>query len=165
MLSHYQAALAKCMPKYMVSPTVGSHTINVYPRIQPEWADHEREHAYHATTSALKLLPQNPQLYLDMLGIQINSSMVIDGHRFYWVQWFKNHWTNRNHLTIVCFHNADSAALATATAAADPAILKPVQDGVISNCLPPGVRYVQVKLSLDCRCLMRSNQDSRTLLS
>ena len=72
----HQAALEAFTPKETVTISVGRYHAQVYVKVTPDMLDFERSFAFHQTVSALKLLPIDPQLFLDTLGNQLNASVT-----------------------------------------------------------------------------------------
>ena len=115
-----QAALEAFTPKDTITISVGRYQAQVYVKVTPDMYDFERSYAYHQTLSALKkLLPIDPQLLLDTLGNQLNVSMVVDGIKFDWLNYYRKNWCNPAHLTILSFHNSAGTIMNNATAAGD----------------------------------------------
>lgn len=54
----------------------------------------ERCFAFHQTVSAHKLLPIDPQLFLDTLSNQLNISMVVNGIKVDWLNHYPRNWYN-----------------------------------------------------------------------
>mmetsp|Transcript_34260 Transcript_34260/g.74141 ORF Transcript_34260/g.74141 Transcript_34260/m.74141 type:complete len:298 (+) Transcript_34260:318-1211(+) len=159
----HQAALEAFTPKETVTISVGQYHAQVYVKVTPDMLDFERSFAFHQTVSALKLLPIDPQLLLDTLGNQLNVSMVVDGIKFDWLNYYRKNWYNMAHLTLLSFHNSAGTIMNNATIAGNAHVLKPIQDGLLNDCRPPDVRFVRTKLSLDYRPLMHKDQDNHTL--
>ena len=159
----HQSALEAFTPKKTVTISVGRYHAQVYVKVTPDMLDFERSFAFHQTVSALKLLPIDPQLFLDTLGNQLNVSMVVDGIKFDWLNYYRKNWYNMAHLTLLSFHNSAGTIMNNATTVGNAHILKPVQDGLLNDCRPPDVRFVRTKLSLDYRPLMHEDQDNHTL--
>jgi hypothetical protein len=66
-----------------------------------------------------------------------------------WFCLFYDSWFDFSKLTILSFHNVKGDIVPDTTDAGDPAILLPVQDGVLANCRKKIVKFVRVQLMLD----------------
>ena len=145
--------------------TIGRQTTSIYPKVHPLMSIAERAYAYHVTSTALKSLRLAPDVYLDNMGMYLDSNTVVTGLKFDFNEYFDENWTNMDYLTILSFHDTAGAVIANATMANDMAVLKPVQDGVIADCRPGDVRYVRLQLILDFRhlCTAATPSDNTTL--
>jgi hypothetical protein len=74
---------------------------------------------------------------------------MVDGTINNWFRFFYDSWFDFSKLTILSFHNVKGSIVQDTTVVADPAILLPVQDGVLSNCRKKEVKFVRVQLTLD----------------
>ena len=82
---------------------------------------------------------------LEGLGTLANQSTLVDHTSRDFLQYFESNLFNlasASH-TLLGFLDNTGAQMANATTAADPLILKPVQNGVIAKCHPPRVSYAQ----------------------
>jgi hypothetical protein len=115
--------------------------------------------------TALKALRLAPDTYLDHLGMYLDSATTVAGLKFDFNQHFEDNWVNMNHLTILSFHNSAGAVMPDAAIPVDPVVLKPVQDGPVSNCCPGDVRFVRVQLILDfCELCTAAAPTDNTIL-
>lgn len=124
----------------------------------PIW---ERAHAYHVNKTAIMNLNVGVQLQLDTLGSQLNMSSVIDGCKADWLDYYQEHWMDFQHnLTILSFHDSAGRVIPSqnCSTAADPLVLKPIQDGNLDQCRPSDIRFVRVQLSLDFAHLITAPQ-------
>jgi len=62
------------------------------------------------------------------------------------------------------FHNSNGDVINDTTIAADPTILKPIQDGVLANCRSSDVRFVRLQISLDFADLVTLDPPGNTIL-
>jgi hypothetical protein len=68
-------------------------------------------------------------------------------------------------LTILSFHNVKGDIVPDTRDAGDPAILLPIQDGVLANCCKKDVKFVHVQLMLDFSLLVNvTTQAGPTIL-
>jgi hypothetical protein len=74
---------------------------------------------------------------------------MVDGTIKDWFHFFYDSWFDFLRLTILSFHNVKGDIVQDTTDAADPAILLPVQDGILSDCRKKEVKFVCVQLTLD----------------
>jgi hypothetical protein len=136
-------------PRLLVQVRVGPATIGLYPVVNPFMPPHERAHAFHINKTVLAAQNINIRLQLDALGTQLNLSVTVDGTINKLFRFFYDSWFNFSKLTILSFHNVKGNIVQDTMNAADPAILLPVQDGVLSNCCKKEVKFVCVQLTLD----------------
>ena len=122
--------------------TLGKHTVVVYGRIGPNACTAEKAHAFHCDIAALGTVPLDPSVVLDCLSHRLHCGAVVDGSKFDWLSRFQDNWYNWTNLTIVSFHDSSGERINDAAITADPAILKPVQDGDPADCRPADVRFV-----------------------
>jgi hypothetical protein len=113
----------------------------------------ERAHAFHITTTALQSLRLPSDVYLDNLGMYLDSATTVTGLKFDLMDHFHEHWLDMGNLNIISFHNSAGDSMNTATVAGNPTVLKAVQDGNIPDCRPADVRFVRLELILDFRDL------------
>ncbi len=87
-----------------------------------------------APTSSVSLAAQNLdlRLQLDALGTQLNLIVMVDGTINDWFCFFYNSWFDFSKQTILSFHNVKGNIITTTTEAADPAVLLPVINGVLT---------------------------------
>jgi hypothetical protein len=109
----------------------------------------ERAHAYHITTANLQTLRLPADVYIDHLGMHLDSASTVAGLKQDFYQHFHDHWLDMAHLTVISFHDSAGAVLNNSVTVADPSVLKPVQDGPIPQCCPTDVRFVRLELSLE----------------
>ncbi len=124
-------------------------TIGLYPVVDPSMPPHEHAHAFHINKTILAAQNINTRLQLDALGTQFNLSATVDGTINNWFRFFYDSWFDFSKLTILSFHNVKGNIVLDMTDADDPAILLPVQDGVLTNCRKKDVKFVRVQLTLD----------------
>lgn len=137
--------------KETVTVVIGKQTVHLYPRCHPLMPIKERAHAFHITTTALQSLHLPSDVYLDNIGMYLDSATTIAGLKFDFMDHFHEHWLDMHNLSIISFHNSAGVAMDTATVAGDPALLKPVQHGPMPQCCPADVCFVRLELTLDFR--------------
>ncbi len=76
-------------------------------------------------------------------------SATVNGTINNWFRFFYDSWFNFSKLTILSFHNVKGNIVLDTTDAGDPAILLPIQDGVLADCRKKDVKFVHVQLTLD----------------
>jgi hypothetical protein len=143
-------------PRLLVQVRVGPATIGLYPVVNPSMPPHKHTHAFHINKTALAAQNIDIRLQLDALGMQLNLSVTVDGTINNWFRFFYDSWFNFSKLTILSFHNVKGNIVQDTTDAADPAILLPVQDGVLSDCHKKEVKFVRVQLMLDLSPLVNT---------
>jgi hypothetical protein len=136
-----------------VPVVIGKSTVHLYPDVHPLMHIAERAHAFHITTANLQTLRLPSDVYIDHLGMHLDSASTVAGLKHDFYQHFHDHWLDMTHLSVISFHNSAGAVQANAVTVADPSILKPVVDGPVNNCRPADVRFVRLELSLDFRPL------------
>ncbi len=125
------------VPKEEVSVPVGKTHATLYPKLDSSMPIWERAHAYHVNKTAIMNLNVGVQLQLDTLGSQLNMSSVIDGCKADWLDYYQEHWMDFQHnLTILSFHDSAGRVIPSqnCSTAADPLVLKPIQDGNLDQC-------------------------------
>jgi hypothetical protein len=144
---------------------IGDATVHLYPRVDALWPISERDHAFHVNKAALRTIPLPPDIHLEAFGAYMNSSAIVDGIKFNFLEYLKENWFNMNHLTIQSFHDSAGALIANTTTANDPAVLKPVADGPVDDCRRADVRFVRLQLVLDFRelCTAAAATENTTL--
>ena len=152
------------IPQELVSVPVGRLSIKLYPMVQGTWAVHERAHAYQVNISALRSAPIDTRTMLDTLGGQLSSSTTVDGHIEDWLEYFRGHWIDFTKLELMTFHNSNGDVINDTTIAADPTILKPVQNGLLANCRSSDVRFVRLQIALDFADLVTLDPPGNTIL-
>jgi hypothetical protein len=135
-------------PKETINVMIGKQNTNVYPRVQPLWPIEERAYAYHVTKTALQSLHLPTDVYLDNLGMYLDSQTTVAGLKCDFLEYFEDHWLDMGNLTILSFHTSAGAVL-DASIPGDINVLRPVQNGAVANCCPADVRYVRLECVLD----------------
>jgi hypothetical protein len=110
---------------------------------------HERAHAFHINKTVLAAQNIDIRLQLDALGTQFNLSATVDGTINDWFRFFYDSWFDFSKLTILSFHNVKGDIVPDTTDPGDPAILFPVQDGILSDCRKKDIKFDRVQLTLD----------------
>ena len=104
--------------------------------------DKEKGHSLNMITAALWNAQTMPiKAKLEGLGTLSSQSTLVDHTMRDFLQFFEENifdLASANH-TLLGFLDNTGARMANATTAADPHILKPVQNGVIAYCRPPNV--------------------------
>ncbi len=136
-------------PCLLVQVWVGPATIGLYPVIDPSMPPHKRAHAFHINKTALAAQNIDIRLQLDALGTQLNLSATVDGTINNWFHFFYDSWFDFSKLTILSFHNIKGNIVQDTMDAADPAILLPIQDGVLADCHKKEIKFVRIQLMLD----------------
>jgi hypothetical protein len=136
-------------PHLLVQVRVGPATIGLYPVVDPSMPPHECAHTFHINKTTLAAQNIDTWLQLDALGMQLNLSVTVDGTINDWFRLFYDSWFDFSKLTILSFHNVKGNIAPDTTDAGDPAILLPVQDGVLADCRTKDVKFVHVQLMLD----------------
>ena len=152
------------VPRELIPVPIGKLSIKLYPSIEGTWAVHERAHAYQVNVSALRSAPIDTRVMLDTLGSQLSSSTTVDGHIEDWLELFRSHWIDFGNLELMTFHNSNGEVIDDTTIAADPTILKPVQDGALANCRSSDVRFVRIQIALDFADLVTLDPPGNTIL-
>jgi hypothetical protein len=137
------------VPKDTVNVVIGKQSANIYPKIEPMWNVEERAYAFHVASTALKNLHLTAYVYVDAMGVFLDSQTVVASLKADFYNHFEDHWLDFAHLQILSFHNTAGGSVAGATIPADTSVLKPVQNGVIADCHPADVHYVRVQLTLN----------------
>jgi hypothetical protein len=142
----YKMGIAPLDP---VDVPVGRMIVKLYPKIIPLMPVHERVHAFQVNKLALKDLPTNLWLVIDVFGAQLNVSLTIEMILSNWRRFFQERWMDFGHLSILSFHNSQGAQMDDNTTAADAQILLPIQNGPLAGCPKQDVRFVRVQCTLD----------------
>jgi hypothetical protein len=135
-------------PKETINVMIGKQNTNVYPRVQPLWPIEERAYAYHVTKTALQSLHLPTDVYLDNLGMYLDSQTTVAGLKCDFLEYFEDHWLDMGNLSILSFHTSAGAVI-DASIPGDINVLRPVQNGAVANCRPADVRYVRLECVLD----------------
>ncbi len=150
-------------PRLLVPVRVGPNTISLYPIINPLMQPHKRAHAFHINKAALSAQNINLRLHLDALGMQLNLSVTVDGTINNWFCFFFDSWFDFSKLTILSFHNVKGNIVSDTTEVANPAVLLPVQDGVLADCCTKDVKFVRVQLTIDYFTFVNVNPAGPTI--
>jgi hypothetical protein len=110
---------------------------------------HKCAHAFHINKTALAAQNIDIPLQLDALGTQLNLSATVDGTINDWFHFFYDSWFDCLKLTILSFHNLKRDIVQDTMDPANPAILLPVQDSILSDCQKKEVKFVRIQLTLD----------------
>ena len=138
------------IPKETVSVVIGRQSVHLYPDIHPSMSIAEKAHGFHITTTNLRSARLTPDVYVDHLGMHLDSTTIVAGLKYDFNNHLMKNWLNNDHLRLLSFHNtAGTDITVPATTADDRQVLKPVQNGVIADCRPGDVRYVRYELDLD----------------
>jgi hypothetical protein len=108
--------------------------MNLYPVIDTTMLVHERAHTFQINKTALSLQALNLRVMLDALGAQLTLSASVKGMIKEWLQFFQDSWFDFSLLQILSFHNDADGQVNDTTTVADPAILLPLQDGLVNDC-------------------------------
>ncbi len=127
------------VPPNLVSVQVGPLSVSLYPKVETGMPIFERAHAFQVNKSALKPLPIDTRLILDVLGAQLNCSVIVDGLMFDWRGLFDSAWYDFNNLTIAGYHGSDGNEIKNCTIPGSSTILKPVQNGNKTDCRAPDI--------------------------
>jgi hypothetical protein len=133
----------------LVQVRVGPVSIGLYLVVNPSMLPHECAHAFHINKTMLAAQNIDTRLQLDALGMQLDFSATVDGTINNWFRFFYDSWFDFSRLTILSFHNVKKDIVPDMMEADDPAILLPVQDGLLTNCRKKDVKFVRVQLMLD----------------
>jgi hypothetical protein len=136
-------------PCLLVQVRVRPATIGLYPVVNPSMPPQEHAHAFHINKTALAAQNINIRLQLDALGTQLNLSAMVDSTINNWFCFFYDSWFDFSKLTILSFHNVKGNIVQDTTDAADPTILLPVQDGVLTDCCKKEIKFIRIQLMLD----------------
>lgn len=149
-------------PKKAVLVQVGRVSLMMYPQIDASMPIWERAHAFHLNRSACASSNIDQNAQLEALGSQLNLESIVDGSRADFQSHFTTNWMNMQHLRILSFHDIGGRLInpATCCTAADPVILKPVQNGNVGDCRPADIKFVRVQLSLDFAHLLTAPQQA-----
>jgi len=150
-------------PKTLVPVSVGRTTVNLYPVVDTTMQVHERAHAFQINKTALSSQAIELRVMLDALGAQLNLSASVEGMIEEWLRFFQDSWFDFSLLQILSFHNDAGGQVNDTTAAADPAILLPLQDGPINDCRK-AIKFVRVQLNLNYAALANVNPPGPTVL-
>ena len=104
---------------------------------------------FHINKNAIKAIPTDARLKIDVMGTQLNQAPFIDGVKNEWIWHYKNNWLNMANLPIVIFHNITGAVVKNATTPADSKVLLPAIAGAVADCHPADLRLVGLQLKLD----------------
>jgi hypothetical protein len=88
----------------LVDVSFGRIIVKLYPPLTKDMPVHERGHAYQVNKAALTNLPADISLILDAFGMQLNASSMVKGIMSDWRHYFKDHWMDFSHLTLLSFH-------------------------------------------------------------
>jgi hypothetical protein len=124
---------------------------------------HERTHAFQINKTALLLQALNLCVMLDALGAQLNLSVSIKGMIGEWLWFFQDSWFNFSLLQILSFHKDAGGQVNNTMMVTDPAILLPLQDGLVNDC-HKAIKFVRVQLNLNYAALANVNPPGPTVL-
>ena len=77
------------IPKETVAVVIGKQTVHIYPTVDPSMHIRERAHAFHITTTALQSLRLPSDVYLDSLGMYLDSATTVAGLKFDFITFMK----------------------------------------------------------------------------
>jgi hypothetical protein len=136
-------------PRLLVQVRVGPTSIGLYPVVNPSMLPHERPHAFHINKTTLAAQNIDTQLQLDALGMELNLTTTVNGTINDRFRFFYDSWFDFLKLTILSFHNIKSNIVLDTAEAGDPAVLLPVQDGILAKWCKKDVKFVYIQLTLD----------------
>jgi hypothetical protein len=67
------------VPKDTVNVVIGKQNANIYPKIETMWNVEERAYAFRVTSAALKNLHLATDVYVDSLGVFLDSQTIVAG--------------------------------------------------------------------------------------
>jgi hypothetical protein len=137
---------------------------SVYPKIDSNMPIFERAHAFQVVKNALKPLPIDTCIILNAIGMQLNCSVIVDGLIHDWHRTLYEAWFDLQNLAIILFHDSAGAQINNTTVAGNPAVLLPVQDGVVALCCQQDVRFVRVMCTINFHALMTIANPGLTML-
>jgi hypothetical protein len=103
-------------------------------------------------------------LQLEASGTQLNLSPTVNGTINDWFQFFYDKWFDFSKLTILSFHNVKGDIMTTRTEVANPAVLLPVQDGILADCRKKDVKFIWVQLTINYSSLVNVSPAGATVL-
>jgi hypothetical protein len=109
----------------------------------------KRAHAFQVIKSVLEALPIKTRLILDAIEVQLSCGAIVDGLIFDWHSLFDNALYIFANVTIQSLHNSAGGIIRDTTDAANPAILLPVVDGALADCLKNDVCFVRVLCTIN----------------
>ena len=123
----------------------GKYPLTIYKQITAAMTnDKEKGHSLNMIEAALRNARTMPiEAKLEGLGTLSSQSTLVDHTMRDFLQFFEENifdLASANH-TLLGFLDNIGAWMANATTAANPLILKPVQNSVITNCRPPNVSF------------------------
>jgi hypothetical protein len=75
-----------------IDVSVGWMNVKLYPKITPSMPVYEQAHAFQVNKAALKDLPTDLRLIIDVFGSQLNASSTVEGILSNWRQFFHKRW-------------------------------------------------------------------------
>ena len=141
--------------KPLVQVKIGGITVSLYPMPDSTMSAAERAHGFHVNKNNLLAANLTPRQVLTALGQQTNQGTVVDGEIAGYLRHFNDHWRNFQNLTISSWHNSVGNIINNTTMPADPAVLLPIQNGVLADCRQQDVRFVRAQVSVDFAYALR----------
>jgi hypothetical protein len=124
----------------------------------------EHAHAFQVVKNALKPLPIDTCIILNVIGTQLNCSAIVDGLIYNWCSTFDKAWFNFRNLAIILLHDSASAKIINTTIAGNPAVLLPVQDSAVALCCRQDVLFVRVMCTINFCALITIANPGPTML-
>jgi hypothetical protein len=138
----------------LVTTQVGDLSASVYPKINSSMPIFERAHTFQVVKNTLEPLPIATQIILDMIGMQLNCSAIVDGLIYNWRITFDEARFDFRNLAIILFHDSAGAQINNTTIASNPAVLLPAQDGAVALCCKQDVRFIRVMCTINFQALI-----------
>jgi hypothetical protein len=103
------------------------------------------------------------QAMLDVLGAQLNLSIIVNGMLGNWTCHFCCNWHNFQHLFILSFHSNAGTQVNDTISAYDLANLLPIADGFLASCCKQ-ICFLRVQLNLNFSSLVTAGTQGVTIL-
>ncbi len=142
------------VPRELVTIQVSCLSASVYPKIDSNMPIFEHAHAFQVVKNALKPLPINTRIILNMIGTQLNCSTIINGLIYDQHSTFDKAWFDFWNLAIILLLDSASAQINNMTIAGNLAVLLPVQNGAVALCCQQDVRFIRVMCTIDFHALI-----------
>jgi hypothetical protein len=127
-------------------------------------SDPEKAMAFQQNKTALASAELDQKARILAMADRLDLMLTAESSLADWERKLRNNWANFSNLTILSWHGGNGTIIPNTVTAADASILLPVQNGAVTDCRAPGVKFVRVQLALNYADLNRIDPPPNTTL-
>ena len=127
-------------------------------------SDPEKAMAFQQNKTALASAELDQKARILAMADRLDLMLTAESSLADWERKLRNNWANFSNLTILSWHGGNGTIIQNTVTAADASILLPVQNGAVTDCRAPGVKFVRVQLALNYADLNRIDPPPNTTL-